>query len=514
VLVTLLRSFSALLLIGFASAAAAIAVPPTVIGVDHLNIYGTTVHFLRDSRVPGAGAVRAEPRAAAGEEWSSGTAVAAPFAVRSGERLSSIFWARANRPVTITATLHGGAPDYKSLGAATVDLTRQWRRYIVSGVAPADLTAGSQFLTVNLGRAQTEVTLGPVMFAGGRPDELQINAAFSAFRPLSAAEDVSIPAEAGVVLSGTLRIPNGHQAGPFPTVLLLGGSGPGQRAGITPFTERMLRDGIAVLEYDKRGVGQSTGQFVDTLKNMETDAAAAVRYLRTRPEVDPTRIALVGHSQGGAVAPAVAAEDPTIAAVVMFAGPVAPPVPPGPGHEINLVILKDMLAKSGAEPASITQVSEAAEQLFEAEGRNAPEAEITPLREAVIQGFLACKFNRSQAEGALTTLNSIVLEALNSHFEQTLARVRAPVLALFASDDVHVVTARNLPAAKAALRGNPDATVVEIADVDHWFRHVKNVSALEKSYAGSIAAPEVIKLAGDWLDIHLRPAKVVAASTN
>jgi pimeloyl-ACP methyl ester carboxylesterase len=278
--------------------------------------------------------------------------------------------------------------------------------------------------------------------------------------------------------------------------------------------ERLLGDGIAVLEYDKRGVGQSTGQFVDTLNNMETDAAAAVRYLRTRPEVDPRRIALVGHSQGGAVAPAVAAKDPAIAAVIMFAGPAAPPFPPGPGHEINLVIMKDMLAKAGADPAAIKQVSDAAERLFEAEARNSPQSDIAPLREAVIAGFIACRFNRPQAEGALATLNSIFLEAWNVRFAETLAEVRAPVLALYGSKDQNVLTPRDMPAAKAALAANRDATVVEIAGVDHWFRHVTNVSDLEKRYLGSIAAPEAIKLAGDWLDAHLRPAKMVSASTN
>jgi pimeloyl-ACP methyl ester carboxylesterase len=514
VLITLLRNFSAFLLIALASDARAIPEPPTVVGVDHLQIYGTTIRFERDLRVPAGGAVRVEPRPVPGEEWSSGTAVPVPIAVNGGERLSSAFWARADRPVSVTATLHGGPPEYKSLAATTVHLMSRWQRFVVSGVAPANLPSGSQFFSVNLGRMQTEVTLGPVMFASGRPDERTIDAAFGAFQPECVAEDVSIRSKLGVVLAGTLRTPVGHGVGPFPTALLLGGSGPGQRGGLTPFTERLLGDGIAVLEYDKRGNGQSTGQFVDTLKNMQTDAAAAVRFLRARPEVDPKRIAVIGHSQGGAVAPAVAAQDRAIAAVVMFAGPVAAPIPPSPGHEINLVILKDLLAKRGANSAAITQVSEAAERLFEAEARNAPEAEIAPLRETAIQGFMACKFDRLQAEGALATLNSIVLEALDSHFEQTLADVRTPVLALFAADDVHVVTPRNMRAAKAALRGNLDATVIEIADVDHWFRHVKNVTALEKRYPGSIAAPEVIKLAGDWLDAHLHPTKAAAAIRN
>jgi hypothetical protein len=198
----------------------------------------------------------------------------------------------------------------------------------------------------------------------------------------------------------------------------------------------------------------------------------------------------------------------------MFAGPVASPAPLGPGHEINLVILKDMLAKAGAASGAINQVSEAAERLFEAEARNAAPSEIAPFREAVLQGFIACKFSRPQAEGALATLNSIVLEAWNAHFAQTLAKVRAPVLALYGSADENVLTSLNMPAAKAALAANRDATVVEIEDIDHWFRHVTNVSALEKGYRGPIAAPEVIELAGNWLDAHLHPAKTVTGGVN
>jgi pimeloyl-ACP methyl ester carboxylesterase len=316
------------------------------------------------------------------------------------------------------------------------------------------------------------------------------------------------------VLAGTLWTPIGHGPGPFATVLVLHGSGPAQRDGVSPFTERLLDDGIAVLEYDKRGVGQSTGKYVDTLQNMESDAAAAVRFLRSRAEVDPRRIALVGHSQGGAVAPAVAAKDAGIAAVVMFAGPVAPPFSPGPGHEINFIVLKNVLSKAGADPAAIQQLSEAAERLFEAETHNSPPSQIAQLREAVIQGYIACRFSRPQAEGALATLSSIVLEAFEAHFAETLAKVHAPVLALYGSEDENVPTSQHMPAAKAALSTNRDAKIVEIADVDHRFRHVKNVSALEKSYLGPFAAPELIKLTGDWLDARLHPTTAVTPVVN
>lgn len=315
------------------------------------------------------------------------------------------------------------------------------------------------------------------------------------------AKEVRIPSDQGVVLAGTLRTPGGRGPGPFPAVLLVGGSGPGARGGLSPLMERLLGDGIAVMEYDKRGVGQSTGEFVDSLRYMETDAAAAVRYLRSLEYLDGDRIALIGHSQGGAVAPAVAAKDPAIVAVVMLAGPVAA-VKPG---KVNLIIMKDMLAKAGADPAAIKQVAEASDRLFEAEARNAPRSEIAPLQEAVIQGFIACKFTRAQAAGMLATLNSIVFEAWNARFDLTLASVRAPVLALYASEDEHV-SPDNLPAAKAALARNPDAKVIEIAGVNHGFRHVKSDSALEKDHLGSFSAPEMIETVGDWLNARLHPA--------
>ncbi|MDP9423136.1 MAG: alpha/beta fold hydrolase [Pseudomonadota bacterium] len=320
------------------------------------------------------------------------------------------------------------------------------------------------------------------------------------------ADEVRIPSDPGVVLAGTLRTPT--RPGPFPTILLIGGSGPGQRGGLSPLMERLLGDGIAVLEYDKRGVGQSTGDFVDSLRNMETDAAAAVRYLRSRSNIDANRIALIGHSQGGAVAPAVAAKDPGIAAVVMLAGPAAP-VKPG---KVNLIIMKEMLAKAGAAPAAIQQVAEASDRLFEAQARKAPLSEIVPLQEAVIQGFIACKFTRPQAEGALVTLNSIVVEAWNARFDRTLASLRTPVLALYASEDEHVSTPDELPAAKAALAANPDAKVVEIADVNHSFHRVKKAGDL-KSDQGTMVS-EVIEMVGDWLTARLQPAKAKTASPN
>ena len=486
--------------------ASAFAGPPQIVGVDDLNIYGTTVRFAQDSNVPGGAVVWVAPPTKPGEDWSVGTGTLVAMALKAGERLNGYFWARAEQPQKVTVTIHGPAPDYKILAISTVDLTTDWQRFAIAGVAGADLPAGSQYLSIRMGRAQSSVVLGPVMFVAGQPNISRVTKAFAAFQPRSIAEDVQFASVPGVTLAGRLRVPTTRGPGPFPAVLLLSGSGPGLRGGFHLLEERLLSDGIAVLTYDKRGNGQSTGQFADTLANMTTDAAAAVRFLRSHPDIDGARIAIAGHSQGGAVGPAVAAQDPAIAAVVMFAGPAAGSPLPGPGHEINLVILREMLLKAGADPAAVARVTATVEQLSEVEIRGGSPEQIEPLREKAIQAFMGCNLNRQQAEGALAKTMSIILEAFNSHFDRTLASLRMPVLALYGSRDVNVPSADNMPAAKKALAANPDAQVIEMADMDHNFHHGKNASAQEQAYPGPVAAPEVITLAGDWLAAHLHAA--------
>lgn len=146
---------------------------------------------------------------------------------------------------------------------------------------------------------------------------------------LAAQVEVTVPGPAGA-LAGTLTIPTGRA--PFPAVVTLTGSGAHHRDGNrTPdHPYRPFRDiadalagcGIATLRLDDRGVGGSQGNAnAATAEDTAADAQAAIRFLRARPDVNPRRIALLGHSYGGEIAPMVADGDPTIAAVVLLAGP-------------------------------------------------------------------------------------------------------------------------------------------------------------------------------------------------
>lgn len=147
------------------------------------------------------------------------------------------------------------------------------------------------------------------------------------------AEEVSIASADGVRLAGTLAIPAGASvARKVSAVVLISGSGPQDRdetvptvPGYRPFREiadTLARRGIAVLRYDDRGFGESTGNFAAaTPLDFAQDVRAAVAWLRARPEIAPGRVGLIGHSEGGLVAPIVAADDNAISAVVLLAAP-------------------------------------------------------------------------------------------------------------------------------------------------------------------------------------------------
>lgn len=145
------------------------------------------------------------------------------------------------------------------------------------------------------------------------------------------AEDVTVPTPAGHTLAATLTLPR-DRTRPVAAVVTISGSGPQDRdeaippvKGYRPFrqvADTLGRNGIAVLRFDDRGTGASTGNHAAaTSADFADDVRAALAYLRTRPEIDATRLALLGHSEGGLIAPMVAASDPSLRGIVLMAGP-------------------------------------------------------------------------------------------------------------------------------------------------------------------------------------------------
>jgi dienelactone hydrolase len=177
----------------------------------------------------------------------------------------------------------------------------------------AGFRIGSGFAAERPSRGSARFDLTAARLPGGRLARVRV-------REL----EVRFPS-AGSMLSGTLALPPGR--GPHPAVVWIHGSGPTTRAYLPDLQAVLLRHGVAVLAYDKRGIGQSAGRYpgesptqgaIDVLAR---DAAAAARFLAAQPELDPKRIGLAGHSQAGWIMPLAATRERAIRFLIAFAGP-------------------------------------------------------------------------------------------------------------------------------------------------------------------------------------------------
>jgi pimeloyl-ACP methyl ester carboxylesterase len=271
------------------------------------------------------------------------------------------------------------------------------------------------------------------------------------------------------------------------------------RGGWVNIRARLHRSGIATLMYDKRGQGQSTGAFVDTIPAMERDVAAAVAFLRTRPDIHPGRIALLGTSQGAVAAPLVASRDPAVAATVMLSGPV------GPRGELFLGILRGHLRSAGKSSSQVERVAADVGAWMKARSRRASTAEVTRRRGAATTAFAEVGFPRAQAENFVATLdNDVVLSMFEVAPDRALAAVRAPVLAIYGSKDDVIAVDSSIEAALIAVGDNPDALVAAIPGMTHELTRAGPAPGRAAVEDGTM--PVVTELVGTWLAKRLGDA--------
>lgn len=315
------------------------------------------------------------------------------------------------------------------------------------------------------------------------------------------AEDVAYdnPQAPGVRLAGTFTRPK--DGGPFHTVLLITGSGPQNRdealMGHKPFlvlADSLTRRGIAVLRVDDRGVGQSTGDFkTATTADFATDTMAGVRYLLGRADVDKTHIGLIGHSEGGAIAPMVAVKMPEIAYIVLLAGPGVP------GEEVIEDQTYQATLLSGAPPEVAAQGRELEHQILE--------AVLSPIDPE--KKVLALAADKPLFQEKLKSQLPALMSPWYRYFlaydpRPTLERVRCPVLALNGSKDSQVSPELNLPAIEAALRrgGNRDVTAEIVPGVNHLFQDAKTGAVAEYSEIEETISPKVLETIASWVGKH------------
>ena len=318
----------------------------------------------------------------------------------------------------------------------------------------------------------------------------------------------------GVRLAGTLTLP--RTKGPHPAVVLITGSGKQDRnetlLGHKPFlvlSDYLTRRGIAVLRVDDRGVGGSTGDggFDKTTSEIfAEDVLTGVAFLKTRKEINPKQIGLIGHSEGGIIAPLAAARSADVAFIVMMAGPGVT------GEEGFPNQLSATAKASGASAESIAWNRSLLLETFsiiKAEQDNAAaEKRIREVRTKMLAELSEEQRKKhgipeNAMEGVIKLMLTPWFRFYLTHDPRaTLKKVRVPVLAVTGERDLQVVPAgENLAAISEALKagGNKDYTVVEIPKLNHLFQVSETGSPAEYGRIEETISPSVLKLIGDWV---------------
>ncbi len=315
----------------------------------------------------------------------------------------------------------------------------------------------------------------------------------------------------GTRLAGTLTVPRG--TGPFPAALLITGSGPQNRDeeifGHKPFwviADHLTRNGVAVLRVDDRGVGDSVGELATaTTEDFAGDALAGVRFLASLDEIDAQSIGLIGHSEGGIIAPMVAGRSDDVAFLVLLAGTGIP------GVDLMVMQLEATQRSIGRPEENIARQAVVQRRLLEqaAAGAGLPEITETVAELTRIQVSTVAEDERPSTEqlepgieGQARQLTSPWFRYfLNFDPRSALGRVRAPTLALNGSLDTQVPAGVNLEEIRQALEaaGNPDVTVRELEGLNHLFQSAQTGSPTEYASIEETFSPVALEIITDWV---------------
>jgi hypothetical protein len=318
---------------------------------------------------------------------------------------------------------------------------------------------------------------------------------------------------AKVTLAGTLTLPKGQ--GPFPAALLIAGSGPHDRdetiAGHKPFlilADYLTRKGIAVLRYDKRGFAQSTGSEEDaTTADFADDAQAAIAYLKARKEIDTHKIGVIGHSEGGMIAPILATKSPDVAWVVLLAAPATT-------GEQTILRQSELIARASGMAdelvaRSLTFDKDAYALIRQEKDRAVLESKIEDLVQS--SGLSAAMPPRMLHAQVHMMSSPWFRYFLDFDPVPILQKVKCPVLALNGEKDLQVSAADNLPILQKALEssGAKDATVKSLPGLNHLFQHCDTGSPTEYGAIEETMSPAVLEIITSWI-LHRTGAPTVA----
>jgi uncharacterized protein len=315
--------------------------------------------------------------------------------------------------------------------------------------------------------------------------------------------------KAQLTLAGTLTLPPGQ--GPFPAALLIAGSGPHDRdenvAGHRPFlvlADHLTRKGLAVLRYDKRGIGKSTGNFDQaTTEDFASDASAALAYLKSRKEIDARKIGLIGHSEGGIIAPMLASRSSDVAWIVLLAAPGLK------GENVMLLQSELILKAAGFDDERIAKARDFNQQSYAlARKETDPEALEAKLADLVDSTGMSTTLPPTTLKPQARMMTSPWFRFfLDYDPVPALQKTQCPVLALNGDKDLQIASKENLAQIQKALQdgGNKDFQTKELPGLNHLFQHAPTGSPTEYGGIEETIASEALTAISDWILKHTSP---------
>lgn len=320
----------------------------------------------------------------------------------------------------------------------------------------------------------------------------------------------------GVTLAGTLTLPN--KEGNFPVVVLISGSGPQNRdeelLGHKPFlviADYLTRNGIGVLRYDDRGTAASKGNYnASTTLDFSYDTEAAVNYLLGRKEINTKNIGLIGHSEGGVVAPMVASRNKNVSYIVLLAGT-------GLRGDKLLLLQQELIARvQGATEENINEAKIFNEKIFDLIIRSTDDSklntDLTNLFEEAISKTPDVKYPEGMTKeqyikfqiSEYTTIWTKYFIKLDPSI--ALEKVKCPVLALNGSKDLQVPAKENLEAIKNALAKskNKKVTTKELPNLNHLFQECTTGAPSEYDKIEQTFSPTALNEIVNWIKIQVK----------
>jgi fermentation-respiration switch protein FrsA (DUF1100 family) len=318
-----------------------------------------------------------------------------------------------------------------------------------------------------------------------------------------------------ISLSGTLTLPGRDSI--YPAVILIAGSGPNDRDetifGHKPFlvlSDYLTRNGFAVLRYDKRGVGRSTGDYKKaTTADFASDAKEAIAYLQTRKEIDKNHIGLIGHSEGGVVASMVASESKDVKFIVLLASMGVK------GNELLSVQNITELKRQNVDPETIVGLIPHLKDAL----KKSQEWESTENDSVSIQNKLSKVWSqlptlfklRTKKENFIrSTYNAMISPWLRQFLSidpaNYLEKTSCPVLAINGEKDTQVLADKNLTAIETALEkgGNNQYTIKKYPNLNHLFQVCETGDIDEYAKIEQTISPEVLEDITKWVKAQLK----------